>query len=36
MRGVILGKSCDVEIVRDAAGVFNTGGKDNGAIGGKE
>jgi len=35
-RGVVLGKSLDVEIVQDAASVFNTGGKDNGGVGGKK
>jgi hypothetical protein len=28
-------KSCDFEIVQDAGGVFNTGGKENGGVGGK-
>jgi hypothetical protein len=32
-RGVVLCKSRDVELVQDAAGVFNTGGKDNGGVG---
>jgi hypothetical protein len=35
MKGVVLCKSRDVEIVRDAAGELNTGGKDNGCVGGK-
>jgi hypothetical protein len=35
-RGVVLGKSRDVEIVQDAAGVFITGGKDNGGVDGKK
>jgi len=35
-RGVVLCKSRDVEIVQDDGGVFNTGGKDNGGVGGKK
>jgi len=35
-RGVVLCKSHDVEIVQDAAGVFNRGGKVNGSVGGKK
>ena len=35
-RGVVLCKSRDVEIVQDAAVVFNMGGKDNGGVGGKK
>jgi hypothetical protein len=31
-RDVLLWKSLDVEIVQDAAGVFNMGGKDNGGV----
>jgi len=34
-RGVGLCKSRDVEIVQDASGVFNMGGKVNGGVGGK-
>jgi hypothetical protein len=34
MRGIVLCKSRDVEIVQDAAGVFNTGAQDNGGVGG--
>jgi len=29
-------KAPDVEIVQDAGGVFNTEGKENGSLGGKE
>ena len=36
MRGVVLGKSRDVEIVQDAGGVYNTGGKEKGGVGGKQ
>ena len=36
MRGVVLCKSPDVEIVREAASVFNTGRKNNGGVGGKK
>jgi len=35
-RGIVLCKSYDVEIVQNAAGVFNTGRKDNGGVGGKK
>jgi hypothetical protein len=35
MRGVVLFKSRDVKIVKDAAGALNTGGKDNGGAGGR-
>jgi len=35
-RGVVLYKSHDVKIVQDAGGVFNTGGKENGGVGGKK
>jgi len=35
-RDVVLCKSRDVEKVQDAAGVFNTGGKDNGGVGGQK
>ena len=35
-RSVVLCMSRVVEIVQDAAGVFNTGGKDNGGIGGNK
>jgi len=35
-RGVVLGKSRDVEIVQDAGSVFNMGGKENGGVGGKK
>jgi hypothetical protein len=35
-RGVVLCKSHDVGIVREAAGVFNRGGKDNGSVGGNQ
>jgi len=34
-RGVVLCKSRDVEIVQDAGGVFYTGRKENGGVGGK-
>ena len=33
-RGIVLCKSCDIEIVQDAAGVFTTGRKENGGVGG--
>jgi len=36
MGGVVLGKSHDVEIAQGAGGVFTTGGKENGAVGGKK
>jgi acyl-homoserine lactone acylase PvdQ len=36
MGGGVLCTSRDVEIVQDAAGVFNIGGKDNGGVGGKK
>ena len=36
MRGIVLYKSCDVEIVQDAGGVLNTGRKENGGVGGKK
>jgi hypothetical protein len=36
MRRVVLCKSHDVKIVQNAAGVLNTGGKDNGGEGGKK
>ena len=35
-RGVVLCKSRDVDIVQDAGGVFNTGSKENGGVGGKK
>ena len=35
-KGVVLCKSRDVNIVQDAAGVFNRGGKDSGDVGGKK
>jgi len=35
-RGVVLGKSHDVKIVQDAGGVYNTGGTENGGVGGKK
>jgi len=35
-RGVVLWKSREVEIVQDAGGVFDTGGKENGSLGGKK
>jgi hypothetical protein len=35
-RGVVLCKSRDVEIVQNAASVFNTRGKDNGGVGKKK
>jgi len=34
--GVVLCKSRDVEIVQDAAGVFNMAGKDNTGVGGRK
>jgi len=34
--GVVLCKSCDVKIGKDAAGVFNTEAEDNGVVGGKK
>jgi len=36
MRGVVLCKSRDVEIVQDAGGVFNTARKENGGVGRKK
>ena len=36
MRGVVVCKSHDVEGVEDAGGVLNTGGKENGGLGGKK
>jgi len=36
MRGVVLCKSHDVEIVQDAGGVFNMGRKENGGVGRKK
>jgi len=36
MRGVVLFKSCDVEICLDSGGVLNTEWKQNGAVGGKK
>jgi len=36
MRDVVLCKSGNVEIVQDAGGVLNTGGKENGGVGGKK
>jgi len=36
MTGVGLCKSQDFEIVQDAGGVFNMGGKENGGVGGKK
>jgi len=35
-RGVLWRKSHDVEIVQDAGSLFNTGGKENGSLGGKK
>jgi hypothetical protein len=35
MREVVLCKSCDVEIVHDAASVFNMGGQHYRGVGGK-
>jgi hypothetical protein len=35
-RGVVLCKSCDVERVQDAGGVFHTEGKENGGEGWKK
>ena len=35
-RGNVLCKSRDVKIVKDAGGVFNTGGKENEGVGGKK
>ena len=35
-RGIVLGKSRDVEMVWDAGGVFNTEGKENGCVGRKK
>jgi hypothetical protein len=34
-RGVLLCKLCDVNMVQDAGGVFNMGGKENGGVRGK-
>jgi len=36
MRGSVLRKSRDVEIVQVAGGVFRTGGQQNGGVGGKQ
>ena len=36
MRGVVLCKSHNVQIVQNAGGVSNTGGKENGDEGGKK
>jgi len=36
MRYVFLCKSRDVDIVQDAGGMFATGGKENGGVGGKK
>jgi len=36
MRGVVLCKSRDVEIVHNASGVFNMGGKEHEGAGGKK
>jgi hypothetical protein len=35
-RGIVLCRSRNVEIVQDAASVFNTGGKENGGVDGRE
>jgi len=35
-RGVVLCKSLDVKRVEDAGSVLNTGGKENGGVGGKK
>jgi len=35
-RGIVLYKSRDVQSVEDAGGVLNTGGKENGGVGGKK
>jgi len=35
-RGIVLCRTCDVEIVQDAGSVFNTGSKENGGVGGKK
>jgi hypothetical protein len=35
-RGVVLGKTYDIERVEDAGSVLNTGGKVNGGDGGKK
>ena len=35
-RGIVWRKSRDAEMVQDAGGVFNTGQKDNGGVGGKK
>jgi len=36
MKGVVVSKSHDIEIVQDAGGVVNTGGKENVGVGGKK
>jgi len=36
MRGIVLCKSCDVDIVQDAGSVNNTGRKENGGVGRKK
>ena len=36
MRSDVLCKSCDVEIAQDAGGVYKTGGKEKGGVGGKK
>jgi len=36
MRGIVLCKSRDVEIVQDAASAFNMGGKENSGVGRKK
>jgi len=35
-RGIVICRSSEVEIIRDAAGVFNAGGHENGGVGGKK
>jgi hypothetical protein len=36
MRGIVVGKSCDVEILQNADCVLITGGKDNGGADGQK
>jgi len=35
-RGVVLGKSRDVQIVQDGGGGYDPGGKEKGGVGGKK
>ena len=35
-RGAVFGKSRDVEVVQDAGGVYDMGGKETGGVGGKK